>query len=122
MALVQMENVSKYYQMGGEAVKALDGVTLEIERGQFVAVTGPSGSGKSTLMSILGCLDVTDSGSCYLDDTDVRTLKDDKLAEIRNRKIGFVFQSFHLLPRLSAYENVALPLIYRGISKRERER
>ncbi|TMV47599.1 ABC transporter ATP-binding protein [Paenibacillus mesophilus] len=121
MSLIHMESVGKLYSVGGEAVKALDDVSLDIEQGEFVAIMGPSGSGKSTLMNVLGCLDVSDIGVYALDGQEIRSTRENELAEIRNRKIGFVFQSFNLLPRLSAYENVELPLIYRGIRRKERE-
>jgi putative ABC transport system ATP-binding protein len=121
MTLIQIEHVSKNYVMGGEMIRALDDISLEIDHGEFVAIMGPSGSGKSTLMNILGCLDIADYGDYVLDGMAINQLKDDQLAEIRNRKIGFVFQSFNLLPRLNAYENVELPLIYRGMGKKERE-
>lgn len=121
MTLIQIEHVSKYYVMGGETIRALDDISLEIKHGEFVAIMGPSGSGKSTLMNIIGCLDVADQGAYLLDGKVINQLKDAQLAEIRNRKIGFVFQSFNLLSRLNAYENVELPLIYREMSKKERE-
>ncbi|MFH5182342.1 ABC transporter ATP-binding protein [Paenibacillus sp. TAB 01] len=121
MTLIQIEHVSKNYVMGGEMIRALDDISLEIDYGEFVAIMGPSGSGKSTLMNIIGCLDIADHGDYVLDGKAIHQLKDAQLAEIRNRKIGFVFQSFNLLPRLNAYENVELPLIYRGMSRRERE-
>ncbi|MCY9663526.1 ATP-binding cassette domain-containing protein, partial [Paenibacillus alginolyticus] len=121
MTLIHIENASKYYTMGEETIKALDDVSLDIDNGEFVAIMGPSGSGKSTLMNIIGCLDIVDKGIYDLDGQAINVLKDSQLAEIRNQKIGFVFQSFNLLPRLSAYENVELPLIYRGMSKKERE-
>ncbi|MFC5450952.1 ABC transporter ATP-binding protein [Paenibacillus aestuarii] len=120
MPLIHCEGVSKYYRMGDEPVHALDNVSFDVEQGEFVAIMGPSGSGKSTLMNIIGCLDVADQGQYDLDGTAVARLKDNQLAEIRNRKIGFVFQSFNLLPRLSAYENVELPLTYRGVPRKER--
>lgn len=121
MTLIQIEHVSKNYVMGGEMIRALDDISLEIDHGEFVAIMRPSGSGKSTLMNIIGCLDIADHGDYVLDGKAIHQLKDAQLAEIRNRKIGFVFQSFNLLPRLNAYENVELPLIYRGMSRRERE-
>ncbi|WP_409347014.1 ABC transporter ATP-binding protein [Paenibacillus sp. MBLB4367] len=120
MVLIRMESAAKTYRLGGETIKALDNVNLDIERGEFIAVMGPSGSGKSTLMNVLGCLDVLETGSYSLDGREVRGMTDAQLADIRNRKIGFVFQSFNLLPRLTAIENVELPLIYRGLSKKER--
>ena len=118
--MIALEEVKKTYQMGDTAVHALDGVTLGIARGEFVAITGPSGSGKSTLMNILGCLDRPSSGSYRLDGSEVAELNDDQLATTRNRKIGFVFQSFNLLPRISAQKNIELPLVYAGISDDER--
>ncbi|MGO4500983.1 ABC transporter ATP-binding protein [Paenibacillus sp. 2RAB27] len=121
MSLIQIDHVCKQYVMGGETIRALDDVSLVIEQGEFVAIMGPSGSGKSTLMNIIGCLDVSDTGSYVLDGRAINQMKDWQLAEIRNRKIGFVFQNFNLLPRLSAYENVELPLIYRGMTRKERE-
>lgn len=118
--MIALKDITKTYQMGDTLVRALDGVTLSIHSGEFVAITGPSGSGKSTLMNILGCLDRPTSGSYKLDGTEVATLNDDKLALTRNKKIGFVFQNFNLLPRISAWKNIALPLVYAGIDDNER--
>ena len=110
--MIEIENITKVYQMGETEVRALDGVSLKIEDGEWVAITGPSGSGKSTLMAILGCLDSPTSGSYQLDGIDVAKMRDDQLAAVRNKKSGFVFQQFNLLARTSALENVALPLLY----------
>ena len=119
-ALIEVNDLKKRYMMGSEEVWALDGVTLSIEEGDYVAVMGPSGSGKSTLMNMLGCLDTPTSGTYYLRGEDVSTFSDDELAEIRNHEIGFVFQTFNLLPRVNCLRNAELPLIYAGMSKRER--
>ncbi|REK68164.1 MAG: macrolide ABC transporter ATP-binding protein [Cohnella sp.] len=121
MAFIQLNRVSRFYRAGGKVVKALDNVSLSIQKGEFVAIAGPSGSGKSTLMNILGCLDVPDEGTYVLDGVNVATLSPGKLAEIRNRSIGFVFQQFNLLPRLTAFANVELPLIYRGLDSQTRK-
>ncbi|MCY9516762.1 ABC transporter ATP-binding protein [Paenibacillus apiarius] len=118
--MISIRDVRKSYRMGSEEVTILRGINLEIRQGDFVAIIGPSGSGKSTLMNVIGCLDTPSSGNYTLDGMEVSGLSDNKLAEVRNRKIGFIFQSFHLLPKLSAVENVELPLIYRGLSNKER--
>lgn len=114
--MITATDLRKTYQLGESTVRALDGVSIHIAESELVAITGPSGSGKSTLMHILGCLDTPDSGSYFIGNEDVSTLAGDDLALIRNRRIGFVFQSFNLLPRLSALENVELPLLYAGVS------
>jgi len=119
-ALIEMREVERNYSMGGELIAALAGVSFEIQAGEFVAIIGSSGSGKSTLMNILGCLDTPSRGSYQLRGHDVRALSDDALSDLRNREIGFIFQNFQLLPRASALENVALPLVYRGVRPRER--
>jgi putative ABC transport system ATP-binding protein len=118
--IIRLTDITKHYKIGEETVKALNGVSLKIEKNEYVALMGPSGSGKSTLMNIIGCLDTPSSGSYFLNGPDVAGLEDNELAEIRNREIGFVFQTFNLLPRYSALENVALPLVYAGISREVR--
>lgn len=118
-ALIQCEDVWKIYRLGDVEVQALRGLTLSIEQGEFIAIMGASGSGKSTLMNILGCLDQPTKGRYWLSGVDVAALRSDELAEIRNRQIGFVFQSFNLIPRTSALENAQLPLFYRGVPLRE---
>ena len=118
--LISVKNVTKIYKTGTLEVKALDGVSFEVEKGEFVAIMGPSGSGKSTLMHILGALDKPTSGSYTLDGKNVSNLDDDQLAEIRNKKIGFVFQAYNLLPRTTALKNVMVPMSYGGIPKEER--
>ena len=115
--IIKTENLIKQYEVGSQVVKALNGINLSVERGEFVSIMGPSGSGKTTLMNIIGCLDSPSSGSYYLNEKKVSTLDDDELAKIRNEEIGFVFQSFHLLARNTAFENVMLPLKYAGINK-----
>jgi putative ABC transport system ATP-binding protein len=120
MSLIRLEKISRRYQMGTETIHALREVSLEIQRGEYVAIMGPSGSGKSTLMNLLGCLDTPTSGSYELNGTNVSEMDDNELAEIRNREIGFVFQTFNLLPRSSALRNVELPLIYSGMDFDER--
>ena len=118
---IELKGIKKIYQVGDQEVAALDGITTDIYRGQFVALMGPSGSGKSTLMNILGCLDRPTVGSYKLNGEEVASLNDDELAITRNQKIGFVFQNFNLLSRISALDNVALPLVYSGISGKERQ-
>jgi len=118
--VIQVEQVHKTYELGGIQVRALRGVTLEIEHGEYVAIMGPSGSGKSTLMHILGCLDMPTSGSYRINGVDIRGLDEDDLSDLRNRYIGFVFQAFNLIPRTRALANVALPLQYAGLAKPER--
>ena len=118
--VIEIEEVKKVYQMGDQTVHALRGVSLTIRKNEYVALMGPSGSGKSTLMNMLGCLDTPTSGVYLLNGENVGSLVDDELAEIRNKEIGFVFQTFNLIPRLSSLENVALPLVYSGMSKTQR--
>ncbi len=122
MALVELRGVRKIYHVAGEEIRALDGVDLDIEEGEFMSIIGSSGSGKSTLMHLLGCLDVPTEGTMKLDGTDVTRASSARLAEIRNRKIGFVFQSYNLLPRLDVLQNVELPMIYRGTRTRPSRR
>src|SRR5512136_3435073 len=120
MSLVELRNVSKIYRVGEEEIRALDDVTLDIEEGEFVSIIGPSGSGKSTLMHILGCLDTPTQGTVQLDGVMIQDASSRQLATMRNRKIGFVFQFFNLLPKLNVVQNVELPMIYSGISGKER--
>ena len=119
-AIIRLEGITREYLMGGEQIHALAGVDLEIARNEYVAIMGPSGSGKSTMMNVLGCLDTPTSGRYWLNGHEVSRMADDALARIRNREIGFVFQTFNLLPRASALANVELPLVYAGVSARER--
>ncbi len=119
--VIELSGIKKIYQVGGQEVAALAGIDLNIAKGEFAALMGPSGSGKSTLMNILGCLDRPTVGSYKLDGQEVATLSDDELAVTRNRRIGFVFQNFNLLSRISAADNVALPLVYAGVGRKERE-
>jgi putative ABC transport system ATP-binding protein len=118
--VISVERLSRHYVVGGETVRALDGVSFDIDRGEWVAIIGQSGSGKSTLMNLLGCLDTATSGTYRLNGADVETLSDDALADLRNKEIGFIFQTFQLLPRATALANVELPLVYRGEPRRER--
>ncbi len=118
--LIDIHDITKVYDMGEERIRALDGVTLGVERGEYVAIMGPSGSGKSTLMNLIGCLDTPTSGSYVLNGREVARMTDDELAQIRNQEIGFVFQTFNLLPRTNALHQVELPLVYTGIPKKER--
>lgn len=118
--LLEMKDINKDYPQGKEVVHVLKHINLSVAEGDYIAIMGPSGSGKSTLMNLMGCLDVPTSGTYFLDGEDIATASENKLAEIRNSKIGFVFQSFYLLPKLSAIENVALPLLYAGVPKKER--
>lgn len=118
--LIKTVNLSKRYELGTQEVRALDSVSIEIRRNEFVAIMGPSGSGKSTLMNLLGCLDTATEGDYFLNGKNVSVLSEDELAEIRNKEIGFVFQTFNLMPRLRAEENVELPLVYAGVHPRER--
>ncbi|MBQ1748543.1 MAG: ATP-binding cassette domain-containing protein, partial [Bacteroidales bacterium] len=118
--VIRIEDLHKIYILGSQKVNALDGVSLSIHKNDYIAIMGPSGSGKSTMMNILGCLDTPTSGKYILGGTDVSQMADSQLAEVRNKQIGFVFQSFNLLPRYSSLENVALPLIYNGIPEKER--
>lgn len=120
--VIQLNNIVKNYYVGTQVVHALRSVSLSIDKGDYVTIMGASGSGKSTLMNIIGCLDTPTSGSYHLSDIDVGALDDDRLAEIRNDEIGFVFQTFNLLPRYSALENVMLPLVYAGIGRKKREK
>lgn len=119
-AILQLRDITRDFKLGAQTVHVLKGIDLDIEKNQYLALMGPSGSGKSTLMNLLGCLDTPTLGSYKLNGTDVSSLNDNQLAEIRNKEIGFVFQTFNLLPRSTALENVALPLVYAGMGKQER--
>ena len=120
MAILKLTDICKDYVQGKEPVRVLKNINLTVEKGEYLAIMGPSGSGKTTLMNLIGCLDVPTSGSYRLEDRDLKDLTDDELADIRNRHIGFVFQSFHLLPKMNALDNVALPLLYAGVPLQER--
>ena len=120
MAILKLEDICKDYQQGKEPVRVLKNISLTVEKGDYLAIMGPSGSGKTTLMNIIGCLDVATSGSYELDGRNLKDLSDDDLADIRNRHIGFVFQHFHLLPKMTALDNVALPLLYADVPMKER--
>ena len=120
--MIEMKDVCKNYQIGSETIHALDHASLKIDKGEFVSIIGPSGSGKSTLMNIVGCLDTSDSGEYILDEIPIEEYSEKELARIRNKKIGFVFQNFNLIPKLTAEENVELPLIYQGVKKSERDK
>ena len=121
MAILKLTDICKDYVQGKEPVRVLKNVNLTVEKGEYLAIMGPSGSGKTTLMNLIGCLDVPTSGAYRLEDRDLKDLTDDELADIRNKYIGFVFQSFHLLPKMDALENVALPLLYAGVPLKERK-
>jgi putative ABC transport system ATP-binding protein len=118
--IIHLEHLKKNYYLGKQVIEVLKGISLQVNKSEYVALMGPSGSGKSTLMNILGCLDTATTGSYILNNTDVSKMTENQLADVRNREIGFVFQQFNLLPRLSALENVALPLVYAGIPKKTR--
>ena len=122
MAILKLTDICKDYVQGKEPVRVLKNVNMTVEQGEYLAIMGPSGSGKTTLMNLIGCLDVPTSGSLELEGKDLKDLSDDQLADIRNKHIGFVFQSFHLLPKMDALENVALPLLYAGVPLKERKK
>lgn len=119
--MIDLKDITKTYDMGSVNVQVLRGITLHVHEGEFLSIIGPSGSGKSTLMNMIGCLDVPTTGEYYLDGKEISTYNEKQLSKIRNEKIGFIFQKFNLLPKLSAYENVELPLIYRGMNAKERK-
>ena len=117
--MIELKNICKSFELGGEEIKALDNINFSVKKGEFVSIIGPSGSGKSTLMNILGLLDIADKGEYILDNVKIKNAKDNTLSEIRNKKIGFIFQNFNLLPKLNAIENIQLPLMYRGMKNEE---
>ena len=119
--IIQMEGINKYYKMGAESLHALREVKLTVERGEFLAILGPSGSGKSTLMNIVGCMDTADTGSYQLDGAEISAMKDDQLTQVRNEKIGFIFQKYQLIPRYTVLQNIWMPVLIRGSSRREAE-
>ncbi len=119
--IIQMEGINKYYKMGAESLHALREVNLTVERGEFLAILGPSGSGKSTLMNIVGCMDPADTGSYQLDGAEISAMKDDQLTQVRNEKIGFIFQKYQLIPRYTVLQNICMPVLIRGSSRREAE-
>lgn len=117
--MIELKNINKSFVLGDQVIKALNNVNFKVKKGEFISIIGPSGSGKSTMMNILGLLDIADSGEYLLDEINIKDANDATLADIRNKKIGFIFQSFNLLPKMNALENVQVPLMYRGISKKE---
>jgi len=119
--IIELKKVKKYYEMGREVVKALDGISVEINKGDFIAIVGPSGSGKSTIMNMVGALDLATEGEVYLDGQNIEHMEESELAQIRGRKIGFVFQMFNLIPTLTVSENIMLPMIFQGISEEEKK-
>lgn len=120
--MIELKNISKSYNLGEQELKVLDNINFKVQKGEFVSIIGPSGSGKSTMMNILGLLDVADSGEYLLDKRSIKDANDSILADIRNKKIGFIFQSFNLLPKMNALENVQVPLMYRGMNKKESQK
>lgn len=119
--LIELNKVKKYYEMGDNIVKAVDGISIKIEKGDFIAIMGPSGSGKSTAMNLVGSLDLPTQGEIYLDDKDIAHLDESQLAQVRGKKIGFIFQTFNLIPNLTAKENVMLPMLFQGVDREDRE-
>ena len=120
--MIELKNISESYNLGEQELKVLDNINFKVQKGEFVSIIGPSGSGKSTMMNILGLLDVADTGEYLLDDKSIKEANDSILADIRNKKIGFIFQSFNLLPKMNALENVQVPLMYRGMNKKESQK